>query len=121
MMSTELIAAGSALADRLEAENTALAALDLPRAAGMLAEKQRAVAALAAAQPVAARSEAAERVARRLRALGVENKRLLERAIAVQGRVIGTIARAAVPEAPAGYGSGHVMERPTPVALSARA
>jgi hypothetical protein len=115
------LAAGMALADTLEAENTALAALDLPRAAGMLADKQRAVTALAAVRSVPARSEAADRVARRLQALAVENKRLLERAIAVQGRVIGVIARAAAPEVPAGYGSGRITERPAPIALSARA
>ena len=42
-----------------------------------------------------AQRDAAERMARRLQALAQENKRLLERAIAVQGRVIGVIARAA--------------------------
>ena len=37
----------------------------------------------------------------------MENKRLLERAIAVQGRVIGVVARAATAATePAGYGTG---------------
>lgn len=118
-MSDDLIAAGSLMADTLEAENAALAALDLPRAAGMLADKQRAVANLSAVQTAPASREAAERMARRLQALAIENKRLLERAIAAQGRVIGAIARSAA-AAPAGYGlaRGH---RPGAFALSAKA
>ncbi len=104
-MTKDLITAGTRLAETLEAENAALAALDLPRAAGMLADKRSAVAEFAAARTAPAPSEAAERMARRLQALAMENKRLLERAIAVQGRVIGVIARAATASAePAGYG-----------------
>lgn len=117
-MSSDLIAAGTALAATLEAENAALGALDLPRAAAMLDEKQRVVADLAAAEAPAP-NPAAERMARRLRALALENKRLLERAIAAQGRVIGIVAQAAT-ATPDGYGSRR-RQRPPPVALSARA
>jgi len=63
----------------------------------------------------------AERMARRLQALAAENKRLLERAIAAQGRVMAVVARAAAPDvAPAGYGSarGH---RPVALAFMTRA
>jgi hypothetical protein len=120
-MIDDLIAAGTLLSDALEAENTALIALDLPRAAGMLADKQRALAGLAAAPTEPGSHEAAERMARRLRALAVENKRLLERAIAVQGRVIGVIARASTAAAaPVGYGAARTR-RPPPFALSAKA
>ena len=117
-MSKDPIAAGATLSATLEAENAALATLDLPRAAAMVADKQRAIADLAAAEAPAP-NPAAERMARRLRSLALENKRLLERAIAVQGRVIGIVAQATV-ASPEGYGSPR-KQRPAPVALSARA
>lgn len=121
-MSDEAIAAGTLLAEMLEAENAALAALDLPRAAGMLGDKQRAIANLAAVQTPPASRDAAQGMARRLETLAAENKRLLERAIAAQGRVIEVIARAAASSlAPAGYGSARPAGRPTALALSARA
>ena len=117
-MSDDMMTAGNVLADTLTVENAALAALDLPRAGAMLARKQRALADLAAMKVTPASHDAAERMARRLRALAVENKRLLERAIAVQGRVIGVIARATTAAAaPTGYGSMR-GGRPPPFALS---
>jgi hypothetical protein len=120
-MNDELIAAGIRLADTLEAENAALGALDLPRATGLLADKQRVVAGLVAAQAAPASRDAAERMARRLQALAIENKRLLERAIAAQGRVIGVIAGAATAAAaPQTYGSARA-HRPAAFALSAKA
>jgi hypothetical protein len=127
-MSKELIAAACLLADALAEENTALAALDLPRAVSMLADKQRAVTGFLAArdaQRIATQHAMIEPLARRLQSLSQENRTLLERAIAVQGRVIGVIARAAVPAvAPSGYSPhgtpGHPA-RPTALALSARA
>jgi hypothetical protein len=121
-MSNDMIAAGTLLAETLEAENAALSALDLPLAAGMLADKQRAVADLAAALVAPASRDAAERMARRLQALAVENRRLLERAMAAQGRVIEVVARAAASAtAPTGYGSARAAGRPAALALSARA
>ena len=108
MMMDTLLAAGNRLADALLAENEALARLDLPGAAGLSGAKARAAdafaAAFAAASKVGVRPEgAAQRdgardMAARLEALGAENKRLLQRAIAVQSRVIETIA-AALPRA----------------------
>ena len=115
--------AGTAMVETLEAENSALIALDLPRAGAMFARKQRALADLAAA---AARGNmpsngAADRMTRRLQALALENKRLLERAIAAQGRVIEVVARAAASaEAPTGYGPAR-GQRPAAFALSAKA
>jgi hypothetical protein len=127
-MTTEMIAVADRLADMLIEENAALAALDLPRAASMLADKQRAVAGFLVARE--ARGTAMphammEPLARRLQSLSQDNRTLLERAIAVQTRVIGVIARAAVPTvAPAGYSArgaiGH-LARPTAFALFARA
>ncbi|MEJ0016627.1 MAG: hypothetical protein WDN25_08685 [Acetobacteraceae bacterium] len=120
-MSTDMIAAGNALAATLEAENAALAVLDLPRATGLLADKRRGIEALAGAQGVPARRDAAERMAHRLQALAAENKRLLERAIAAQGRVMAVVARSAAPQAaPAGYGTAR-GQRPVAFALAARA
>jgi hypothetical protein len=120
-MTKDLIFAGTHLAETLETENAALAALDLPRAAGMLADKRSAVADFDAVRTGPAPSEAAQRMARRLQGLAMENKRLLERAIAVQGRVIGVIARAATAATePAGYGPAR-GRRPAPMAFSARA
>jgi hypothetical protein len=127
-MSQALIAAANQLADTLAAENAALAALDLPRAGAMLADKQSAVAGFLAAceaQDAATWNAVTEPMARRLQALSQENRALLERALAVQSRVIGVIARAAAPAvAPSGYcarGAGGHATRPAAFALCARA
>ena len=69
-MTKDLITAGTRLAETLETENAALAALDLPRAAGMLADKRSAVAEFDAVRTAPAPSEAAQRMARRLQAPG---------------------------------------------------
>jgi hypothetical protein len=127
-MSRELIAAVNMLAETLAEENAALAALDLPRAASLLADKQRAIADFLAARDVQSTAmlpAMLEPLVQRLQSLSVENRTLLERAIAVQSRVIGVIARAAAPAvAPSGYSAhgtaGHAA-RPAAFALSARA
>lgn len=133
-----LIAASVALADILARENKALANMDLAAAMALLAEKQAQGAAFAAAHARAAAALAgepglrgelrqmADTVGRRLRDLGNENKRLLERALRVQGRVIGSITRA-LPRATASaprydaVGGFAAPARPEAVALSARA
>ncbi|MBR0670680.1 hypothetical protein [Neoroseomonas soli] len=129
-----LILAGQRLAEALRAENEALAALDLPRAANLANGKIAASDAFAAAYAAQAKHgaapegpvrEAAAILARRLEELGRENRRLLERAVALQSRVIETIAGAALPKpgvqgyAPAGYRQG--SGRAPALALSARA
>ena len=53
-MTKDLITAANLLAETLEAENAALAVLDLPRAGAMLERKQRALADLAAAAQICA-------------------------------------------------------------------
>jgi hypothetical protein len=124
MMGADLITAGGDLAELLAAENAALAALDLPRAVGLLPDKRRAAENFAAAQntPIApGQRDAAERMAHRLQALAEENKARLTRAMAAQSRVIGVIARAA---APAGYGAAPTYgrgARPVAFAFVARA
>lgn len=103
-MNQNLIDAAVALADTLARENEALSHLDLARAAAVLGAKRRAAAAFdeARAQPEPAASKKtpplAPEVERRLAALAEENRLLLERAIRVQRRIIGTVA-AALPKA----------------------
>jgi hypothetical protein len=120
MMIDALIHAGQRLAEALRAENEALAALDMPRAAGLASAKLQASDAFAAAYAATTRlgsradgasRQSAEEMATRLQRLGAENRALLERAIGIQARVIETIAGAALPKAAApGYGA---MGRPT--------
>jgi hypothetical protein len=127
-MSQELIAAARLLADTLAEENAALTALDLPRAASMLADKQRAVTGFLTACDAERNTTPNATIAplaQLLQSLLEENRTLLERAIAVQGRVIGIVVRAAAPGvAPWGYSAqgtlGH-HARPTAFALCARA
>jgi len=113
-MMDAVIAAGERLAEALRAENEALAALDLTRAAAMATRKMQATDAFAAATAAATRTqaraegsmrEAAENLAKNLSSLGQENRKLLETAIELQSRVIETIAGAARPlTAAPGYG-----------------
>jgi len=137
-MKPDLIAAARVLADTLERENAALAAMDLAGAAALYPRKDAAASAFTAAQEQAAdgmtsvldaeQQRLAKELAERLRALAEENRRLLERAIHVQGHVLGTIARAVAQVTPRmqppRYGATGAMaevRRQPPVVLSARA
>jgi hypothetical protein len=110
------------LCDLLAQENDALAAFDLKSATALVAEKQLAIDAVLTvpAAPVA-REDAA-----RLKQLILENKRLLERAMVVQDRVLGCIARA-MPRAMGqegrygANGASRTARALPPMALSARA
>jgi len=103
-MNQKLIDAAVELAGALARENEALTRLDLARAAAMLGAKQRAAEAFEQARQAApqeaghAAPGAAREVERQLAALAEENRRLLERAMHVQRRIIGTVA-AALPRA----------------------
>jgi hypothetical protein len=123
----DLPTAGIALATLLEQENRLLETLDLAAAAALLPAKQSATATFLRAQGhTATAGGAAARGAMmalgtRLRALAAENRRLLERGLAAQGRVIAVIARAArvhatkVPR----YGASGTLAGPrTPVAIA---
>jgi hypothetical protein len=123
MMMDALLAAGQRLAEALHAENEALAALDLARAAGLSTAKAQASDAFAAAYAAAAKTGAraegpvrqtAADLTTRLQHLGDENRRLLERAIAIQSRVIETIAGAALPRTNGAAGYGMPGRRPLP-------
>ncbi|MBX5454822.1 MAG: hypothetical protein K6U10_12925 [Acidobacteriia bacterium] len=125
--------AGTELADLLAAENAALQALALSRAATFAERKAAALSTFSAALQTESpeRWSAAERASayalnQRLAALVEENKRLLEHAIKVQNRILEMLARI-VPRAlgnqAACYGArGRMAAAPMqPVALSARA
>lgn len=130
-----VIKAGLRLAEALRAENEALAKLDLPAAAALATPKMQATDAFAAACTAAQRTGTkvagpergtATEMATRLASLSAENRRLLERAVAIQSRVIETIAGAARPaqNGPAGYGAaGRYRAPPTtrPMAIATRA
>jgi hypothetical protein len=83
------------LLDLLDRENAALAALDVSRAASMLAEKQEAVTRLTHACQQGRASADLARLAPRLDEAALRNRQLLERGIAVQSRVLAVVARAA--------------------------
>jgi hypothetical protein len=122
-MTQDPIEAAERLATILKRENAALAAMDLRGAVGLLAEKQAAAAALLESLTGGAAPPPLQ--ARLLSDLAAENRRRLEHAIVVQGRVIGLIARAlrnAAPPAPR-YGAKGMMTagRLAPVTFSARA
>ena len=75
----------------ITAENAALAALDLPRAVALLGRKSAEIANFEAQKPAGAPQETVALLAQ-LAALANDNRRLLDRAIKAQGRVIGIIA-----------------------------
>ncbi len=128
-MNPDLVAIAAALTDILDQENRALTALDLPCAMALLERKHRATDALLAAKDGIARPRdraALQLMVGRLEALAEDNRRLLERAIEVQGRVIALVARSApkrLPEAPRYTAAGSLAgaNRTAPVAFSARA
>lgn len=127
----DLPSASAALAALLEHENRLLEALDLAAAAALLPAKQEAASAFLRAQTHSRASggpaggAALAGLAARLRILVAENRRLLERGLAAQGRVIAVIARAvrAHPATAARYGASGTLaapRTPTPLAISAR-
>ena len=126
-MNTRMIAAAVALAHTLTEENEALRALDVTRAVGLLARKRADTEAFASAQAemramTGEHRALAMQVAARLSDAAAENKRLLERAIAVQGQVIATLLRAIPAALPtARYGArGARIDRAAPISLSSR-
>jgi hypothetical protein len=113
-MMDALLIAGKRLAEALRAENEALAKLDLSLAAKLAERKIAATDAFAQAYAAQAKHggrpegtirQQAASLTQQLEALGSENRKLLERAISLQSRVIETIATAALPRiANPGYG-----------------
>ena len=132
-MTDDLLTAAARLAEVIAAENAALVALDLPSAIASGAGKQRAAEDFAAelqiqTAPIAPdRRRQVEAMGRRLTALAEENRRLLQRAIAAQARVMEIIARAGRRELAAranrygAFGAPAANARPRPMAISAHA
>jgi hypothetical protein len=90
------------MTDILRAENVALAAMDFVRAGALLAQKQICADQLAAAFRATAPDIGADPAAlQELAMLAADNKRLLNRAMRVQRRVLELVARAAKASQPA--------------------
>jgi hypothetical protein len=97
-MTSELhpvVAAATALSQVLMFENEALAALTFAESTIVAMEKEQVIAHFTKAVDQHGTAELSPVLARQLSTLVVENKRLLERALHVQGQVIACIARAA--------------------------
>jgi hypothetical protein len=94
----------------LQQENAALSRIDYPAAAALVLEKQAALAAW-----IPDRASAAH-----ILSLARENHALLERAIAVQARVIRIVAGAAAPRAGQVEYGGRQSRRSPAFAISAR-
>ena len=129
-MTQDIVAATTELAEILVIENAALMAMDLVAAGRMLECKQAATATFEAAQRHAMKVRSSVDVkalrvaATRLQKVTEENRRLLERAIGVQNRVLGIMATAArkADPTPRYARSGVYAPRPTSSwALSASA
>ncbi len=126
-MNDRWLVAAENLAAILEDENQALAALDLPRAAGMLMAKTVRIDEFQALPADLNESDHAAAVAmlERLALLAAENRRLLDRGIKAQGQVIGVMANLVrqTPMAPR-YGAKGGLRRecaPLTLTLSAQA
>ena len=122
------IEATEQLVKTLEQENAALAALEMQRATSLLPAKMQALAAFEQAKEfLSSLPEVAEErdtLSGRLRELVAENRRLLERAMTVQGRVIEIVVSAIPAEDLASrYGTPAKAygARTRPLTLSARA
>jgi hypothetical protein len=103
------------LAQVLSAENTALAAMDFASAGALLAPKHAAADALAAALRGAASQEADPVALMELGNLAEENRRLLNRAMRVQRRVLDLVARAARASQPVSrYGASGALSHTSP-------
>jgi hypothetical protein len=111
------------LAKVLSAENAALNAMDFAGAGALLAPKHAAADALAAALRAASSQEASPGQLMELGKLADENRRLLNRAMRVQRRVLDLVARAArVGQTASRYGaSGKLAQAHSPRSLTRRA
>jgi hypothetical protein len=105
-MTTPLEDAVHAMAKLLTAENKALNDMDFATAGALLAPKHAAADALAAAWRAASVSQTPQEALIKLGELAEENRRLLNRAMRVQRRVLDLVARAARSSQPASrYGA----------------
>jgi hypothetical protein len=101
----DLIDAANTLADVLARENAALTRLDFLAAVALGPSKEAALLRVTEGCSAAAtpdRSPAMLALGRGISTLVAENRRLLERAISIQTRIVGIIVRAAAPPSVAG-------------------
>jgi len=119
-MNDQWHSAGEELAMLLGDENAALAALDVKRAVSMLEAKAIAVMQFERLRPVQTEQAAAVEMLGRLSLLAQENRRLLDRAIKAQKRVIGVVARLVreTPVAPRYGAKGKLRNERSPLTLS---
>jgi hypothetical protein len=123
-MSTPILTAAEHLADILAQENEALNRLDFASAVALLGAKDAALADLAQ-QPKVPAPPTLPAVLRRISGLAAENQQLLERALAVQTRVVRLVARACAPPPVitqyGGYGGQKASNGAVALAVSTRA
>jgi hypothetical protein len=120
-----LAEAGQRLADLLTQENDALKRLDFPSAVALVAAKEAALAELTKQPRLRSIPPPLASLGRRLDGLATENQALLERAIAIQTRIVRIVARACAPPPAAVRYGGHSGRAPSgraaALALSTRA
>jgi hypothetical protein len=123
-MTQDLVDAANALAQVLECENAALSRLDFTAAVTLGQAKEAALSDMTkacSALPPPGRSPLPPALGRHMRRLVMENRRLLQRAITVQTRVVGIIVRAGAPSAAEQYMAGSFKSqrhKPPATALS---
>jgi hypothetical protein len=127
-MTQDLVDAANALAEVLVRENAALKRLDFAAAVALGQAKEAALLGVTkgrAVLPVTQRTPTTMALGRRINELVAENRTLLERAIAVQTRVVAIVARAVTPPPAmrqyAASGFKTQPRRAPAMALSARA
>jgi hypothetical protein len=124
-MSNDLIDAGERLAGVLEQENEALSRMDFSAAIALVPAKEAALAELTKHSISSAMATAPTGLGQRLGELAAENQTLLERAVAVQTRVVRIVARACTPHVDTAQynrdGNRAPMPRTAALALSTRA
>jgi len=107
-MTLGLFEAVTRLASVLSEENEALKRLDFPAAIALGRAKEAALLGVTQGRtptPATDHTPALAALGRRVGSLAVENRQLLERAIAVQSRIVGIVARAGTPPSASGqYG-----------------
>ncbi|MDR3532574.1 MAG: hypothetical protein P4L90_18725 [Rhodopila sp.] len=123
-MSNDLGNTAVRLAEVLARENDALRRLDFSAAVALVPDKEAALTGLARLVASPRTMEVSPALGQRLGGLAFENQMLLERAIAVQTRIVRIVARAGAPShvgtrysAPGGRAPSH---RAAPAALSTR-
>jgi hypothetical protein len=110
----DLIHAANTLADVLARENAALTRLDFLAAVALGPSKEAAllrVTEWCSAMPTPDRSAPMLALGRAIMTLVAENRRLLERAISIQTRIVGIIVQAAAPPPVAGQYAASGLKR----------